>query len=150
YEVWLKVRPGSDPAAIVAGVRKLGVGVAGFVDVQTRIDEEQTRPSRQGLFGMLSVGFGAAGLFTVLGFFLYAVYSLRRRTIELGVLRAIGFSSWQMATFLGCELALLLGVGVVAGTLLGLVASRLYIPFFQITASEEGRALPFAVVLAWP
>jgi putative ABC transport system permease protein len=150
YDVWLKVKPSADPARIVEGVQKLGVMVMNYSHVQTRIDQEQTRPTRQGLFGMLSVGFGAAGLFTVLGFFLYSVFSLRRRTIELGVLRAIGFSSGQMAAYLGCELALLLGVGMGAGTLLGIITSRLYIPYFQISASEEGLALPFAVVVAWP
>ena len=150
YTVWLKTRPGSDPQAIVEGVRNLGVLVRGYQDVQTQIDQEQMRPARQGLFGMLSVGFGAAGLFTVLGFFLYAVFSLRRRTIELGVLRAMGFSSVQMGIFLGGELALLLGVGIGAGTFLGVLASRMYIPYFQINATTMGQALPFAVVVAWP
>lgn len=150
YSVWLKTRPGSNPQAIVEGVRNLGVLVRGYQDVQTQVDQEQLRPARQGLFGMLSVGFGAAGLFTVLGFFLYAVFSLRRRTIELGVLRAMGFSSLQMGIFLGGELALLLGVGIGAGTFLGVLASRTYIPYFQISATTTGRALPFAVVVAWP
>ncbi|HEY3341967.1 MAG TPA: FtsX-like permease family protein, partial [Anaerolineae bacterium] len=150
YSVWLKTRPGSDPKAIVEGVQSLGVLVRGYEDVQTLIDQEQMRPARQGLFGMLSVGFGAAGLFTVLGFFLYAVFSLRRRTIELGVLRAMGFSAGQMGIFLGGELGLLLGVGMGAGTLLGVLASRIYIPYFQINASEAGQALPFAVVVDWP
>jgi putative ABC transport system permease protein len=150
YEVMLKLRPGTDPEKVVAGVSKLRVAVHSYHHAQSRIDLEQTRPARQGLFGMLSVGFGAAGVFTVLGFFLYAVFSLRRRTIELGVMRAIGFSAGQMAAFLGSELALLLGVGMGAGTLLGVLASRLYIPYFQLSASEEGRALPFAVVVSWP
>jgi putative ABC transport system permease protein len=150
YNVWLKTRAGSDPRAIVEGVSNLGVLVRGAQDVQTQVDREQMRPERQGLFGMLSVGFGAAGLFTVLGFFLYEVFSLRRRTIELGVLRAIGFSSIQMGCFLGGELLLLLGVGVGAGTFLGVLASRVYIPYFQINATAMGRALPFAVVVAWP
>ena len=48
------------------------------------------------------------------------------------------------------ELALLLGVGTAAGTLLGVLCSRIYIPFFQISASDAGRVLPFAVVIAWP
>lgn len=149
YEVWLKVHENADPRAIITALQKMGVVVTNYAHVQTRVDREQTRPERQGLFGMLSVGFGAAGLFTVLGFFLYTVFSLRRRIIELGVLRAIGFSSTQMAVYLGSELALLLGVGIGAGTLLGVVASRLYIPFFQISATDEGLALPYAVVVAW-
>ena len=61
-----------------------------------RVDVEQTRPERQGLFGFLSIGFAAAALLTVLGFSLYALFSFRRRFIELGMLRAIGLSSAQM------------------------------------------------------
>jgi putative ABC transport system permease protein len=55
-----------------------------------------------------------------------------------------------MGIFLGGELALLLGVGIGAGTFLGVLASRIYIPYFQISATTTGRALPFAVVVAWP
>ena len=60
---------------------------------------------------MLSVGFLAAALLTVLGFFLYALFSFRRRFIEMGVLRAVGLSAGQMTVFLASELAFLIVVG---------------------------------------
>jgi putative ABC transport system permease protein len=87
---------------------------------------------------------------TVLGFFLYAVFSFRRRLIELGVLRAIGLSATQMAAYLGWELLLLLGTGVGAGTLLGVAASRVYIPFMQVGITPESTLLPFSIIVAWP
>ncbi|MCL5994451.1 MAG: ABC transporter permease [Chloroflexi bacterium] len=150
YDVWLKVNDGADPEKIVDGVMKLGVNVVTAEDVRTQVEEEQTRPERQGLFGVLSVGFAAAALLTVLGFFLYAIFSFRRRLIELGVLRAIGLSAPQMAAFLGWELVLLLGTGVGAGTLLGVAASRLYIPYMQVGVTPEATIVPFAVIIAWP
>lgn len=70
---------------------------------QTIIDE-QRKPERQGLFGLLSVGFVTAALLTVLGFILYALFSFRRRFIELGMLRAVGLSAQQMTALLASEL----------------------------------------------
>ena len=146
YDVWLKARPGADPAGIVARARAIDSQVSGARDIRSYIEAEQTRPERQGLFGILTTGFGAAAIFTVLGFTLYTVFSLRRRFIELGVLRAVGLSTTQLAAFLACELILLLGAGIAGGTLLGAAASDLYIPFLQ---TEATRSLPFQVVIDW-
>lgn len=150
YNVWLKTKAGSDPEAIVEGVRDLGISVVSYGDVRTEIEKEQTSPSRQGLFGVLSVGFAAAALLTVLGFFLYAIFSFRRRLIELGVLRAIGLSSVQMGAYLGWELLLLLGIGAGAGTALGVAASRIYIPYMQVGLTAASTLLPFVVIINWP
>jgi putative ABC transport system permease protein len=150
YDVWIKTKRGADPAAVAAVVRKVDKNVLDYRNVRSLIDQEQLRPERQGLFGMLSIGFGAAALLTVAGFMLYAIFSLQRRFIELGVLRAMGLSTRQMALALGCELALLLGTGILAGTALGITASRLYIPYLQVSATDPTRTLPLAVVLDWP
>jgi putative ABC transport system permease protein len=150
YDVWLKIKDGANVDNIAEGVRKLGVSLLRWEDVTSSIEKEQTRPERQGLFGVLSVGFAASALLTVLGFFLYAVFSFRRRIIELGVLRAIGLSAPQMAAYLGWELILLLGTGVGAGTALGVAASRIYIPYMQVGITPETTLLPFAIIIAWP
>ncbi len=150
YNVWLKVGEDADPHTIVADASKLGFTIVSFSDVRTQVLKEQTRPERQGLFGILSVGFAAAALLTVLGFFLYAVFSFRRRLIELGMLRAIGLSTVQMAAMLGWELVLLLGTGVLAGTVLGVAASNIYVPFMQVGLTPEATVLPFRVLIAWP
>jgi len=150
YDVWLKVKEGAKPEAIADQARQLGFTVVAINDVRTQVEQEQTRPERQGLFGILSVGFGAAALLTVLGFFLYAVFSFRRRLIELGMLRAIGLSSIQMTALMAWELLLLLGTGIAAGTALGVGASVVYVPFMQVGLSPEATVLPFRVLLDWP
>ena len=104
---------------------------------------------RQGLFGVLSLGFAATGLLTVLGFTLYAVFSFEQRSIEFGVLRAIGLAASSMRAVLTWELALLLGLGAGVGTLLGSAMSLVFIPYFQVGTTEVERIPPYVTEIAW-
>jgi len=149
YDVWIKAQPGVNSASIIPAARIIDKSAWSGYDVYSMISGEQTKPERQGLFGMLTIGFLAAALFTVLGFFLYAVFSFRRRFIELGMLRAIGLSTQQMAFSLAWEIGLLLSLGMLCGTGLGLFISRLYIPFLQAGPADPSRALPFVVATDW-
>jgi len=149
YNVWLRTSPHAASTEIVSGVRELGFAVITAQDARERILQEQTRPERQGLFGMLSVGFLAAAALTVLGFLVYAVVSFHQRAIQLGMLRAIGLSAGQMAGYLAGEQAMLVVAGIGLGTGLGVWASRLFIPFLQIGEGKTAVTPPFAVQIAW-
>ena len=154
YNVWLQTDPTVPSAQIVDGVRQLGFAVITAQDARETILQEQTRPERQGLFGLLSVGFLAAALLTVLGFLVYAVVSFRQRTIQLGMLRAVGLSVGQMAAYLVGEQAALIVAGVGLGTGLGVWASQLFIPFLQVgsgtgAAGKTTVTPPFIVQIAW-
>ena len=149
YDVWLATDTAVDGEAIVEGVRDLGLVVVTDQDARAAIAEEQNRPERQGLFGLLSVGFIAAAVLTVIGFLVYAIVSFQRRFIELGMLRAIGLSKRQMAAFLTGELAALILTGIAVGSGLGVWASRLFIPYFQMGTDKTDLVPPFVVQLAW-
>jgi len=150
YDVWLATEPGVDYERVAEDVRELGFDTLDWRAPLLKIYEEQRRPERQGLFGVLSVGFMAAAVLTVLGFLLYAFFSFRRRFIELGVLRAIGLSAWQMTVFLAWELAFLLLVGAAAGTGLGAWVSKLFIPYLQSSSGGlETQFPPFVVAIDW-
>jgi putative ABC transport system permease protein len=86
----------------------------------------------------------------VLGFLLYALFSFRRRTVELGILRAVGLSAGQMTSALAWELVFLIATGLVAGTLLGAWISDLFIPYLQVGSGPAARVPPFLVEIAWP
>ena len=106
YDVWLRVSPDADYESIVRDANSRGLGVVNWDAPLLDVARDQRQPERQGLFGVLSVGFLAAIFLTVLGFFLYSFFSFRRRFVELGVLRAIGLSSLQMTRFPGMGIAL--------------------------------------------
>ncbi|MBN1247859.1 MAG: FtsX-like permease family protein [Anaerolineae bacterium] len=147
YNVWMSLSSAADVQGLVD--EDLDLTVSDWTAPKLTMAEEQEAPERQGLFGLLSVGFGAAAILTVMGFLLYALFSFRRRFIEFGVLRAVGLSSRQMASFLGWELALLILMGGGLGTLLGGWVSAFFIPFLQIGADEVSRIPPYVVDIAW-
>jgi putative ABC transport system permease protein len=149
YDVWLTTESGVPPEAIVAGARELGINVVASYDARATILVEQKQPRRQGLFGLLSVGFMAAAALTVLGFLVYAVVSFQRRFIELGMLRAVGLSVLQMAGFLAAEQALIILTGAGLGTGLGVWASDQFIPFMQVGVEKTALVPPFLVQIAW-
>jgi putative ABC transport system permease protein len=149
YDVWLTTDRSVPADQIVTGVRQLGITVVTADDARQLIDAEQSRPERQGVFGLLSVGFLSAAALTVLGFLVYAIVSFRRRFIELGMLRAVGLSVQQMAVFLAGEQAIVILTGAGLGTALGVAASQLFIPFLQVGADKTATVPPFIVNIAW-
>ena len=154
YQVWLKTVPGLDLNMLqqhsTSADNTVRLTDVSITSAQTQIETEQARPQRQGLFGVLSVGFLAAGLLTVLGFLLYALFSFRRRFIELGVLRAIGLSYGQMISYLAWELAFLILMGMGAGTFLGVGAASWFIPYLQLGYGEAAYIPPYIIQISWP
>lgn len=145
YDVWLKLAENTARETALPTLRRLDNSGWDYQDARTLIEREQARPQRQGLFGMLSIGFIAAAALTTLGVFLYAAFSFRRRMIELGVLRAIGLSAAQMSSSLAWEIGMVFAAGIAAGSALGLGASQFYLPWLQEPAGSLTRAASFVV-----
>ncbi len=150
YDVWLKTDLNLNQSALTETAANISLSYIGLQESPLKINTVQQRPERQGLFGVLSVGFAASALLTVLGFFLYALFSFRRRFIELGVLRAIGLTAGDMISSLASELASLLLIGLVVGTGLGIFVSQLFIPYLQIGTEAAEQVPSYVVVIAWP
>jgi putative ABC transport system permease protein len=126
-------------------------GITGVIYNQpfTAIERGQAQPDRQGLFGLLSIGFVASTVVTVLGFFLYAFFSYRRRFVELGVLRAVGLTQAEMMVSVAWELGLLMVTGLGFGISIGVAVSRLYVPYLQIGSWANENVPPYLVNMAW-
>ncbi len=150
YAVWLKTNENVDGEAFQQALKGRKLFGWTWNDAFTIIDAEQKRPQRQGLFGQLSVGFVAAALLTVLGYFMYALFSFRRRFISLGILRAVGLSTGQMVTLVATETAVLILTGLSLGTLFGVWTSNLFIPYLQTGSDASDLVPPYLVEIAWP
>jgi putative ABC transport system permease protein len=149
YDVWVNTESGAISEEIVKGLEDLDIIILYHRATEEYLNAEQLRPERQGVFGLLSVGFLALAILTVLGFFLYALFSFRSRLIELGVLRAVGLSARQLVVYLAAELTFLLSIGLAAGTCLGVWASRLFIPSLQMGSGPESQIPPFVIHIDW-
>jgi putative ABC transport system permease protein len=149
YEVWLTTTGEPDEAASETALDERRLAGWTWTEPYSRVEVEQRRPDRQGVFGLLSVGFIAAALLTVLGFFMYALFSLRQRLISLGILRAVGLTQRHMTIFIAFELAFLILTGLTLGTVLGTFISEQFIPFLQIGVREIDFVPPYLVEIAW-
>jgi putative ABC transport system permease protein len=96
------------------------------------INAEILQPQRQGLFGLLSVGFIATGGMSMIGLLAYHSSLCARRSVELGVLRAIGVSQQTLRSILGIEQCITIGFSTGMGVLIGSVTSLLYLPFLKV------------------
>lgn len=150
YDVWLRTDGEMDQEAFKKALSERNLFGWRWKEALTLINVEQARPERQGLFGQLSVGFVAAALLTVLGYFMYALFSFRRRFISLGILRAVGLSTRQMITLVAAETAVLILTGLTLGTILGVWISNLFIPYLQTGETASDLVPPYLVEIAWP
>lgn len=149
HRVIMRVEPGFDQRAFSRALFDRGAAGVLIDEPVSRIDREQARPERQGLFGLLSIGFITSSLATMIGFLLYTIFSYRRRYVELGILRAIGLSQTSMIVSVAWELGLLIIMGLTLGLGIGLVVSVLYIPYMQFVSSLESVVPPYLVTMAW-
>lgn len=149
YYVWMRTSADFNGDAFEDALWERQLAPWDWEEPYLDISQEQTRPERQGLFGLLSIGFLAAALLTVMGFFMYSLYSFRRRFIELGILRAVGLSQGQMLLFIAFEMGFLIVTGLGLGTLLGSWVSQLFVPFLQIGTEASDLVPPYLVETAW-
>ncbi len=149
HRVIARIDPEFNPSVFSRALFDRGATGVLIEEPTTRIEREQSRPERQGLFGLLSIGFITSSLATMVGFLLYTVFSYRRRYVELGILRAIGLSQTSMMLSVAWELGLLIVMGLILGVGIGLAVSILYIPYMQFVSSLEGIVPPYVITMAW-
>lgn len=148
--VWFRTSPGADVSLIGdQKVRAYPIRSLSWEPTQLFITNNQQQPQRQGLFGFFSMSFVSAVVLTTLSFIIYVLFSLNRRAIQMGILRAIGLTTRQMAGMLAGELLLLVLPGILIGTAIGVGVSRLFIPFFQVGGAAGTQIPPYLVHLAW-
>lgn len=149
HRVIARINSDFDEDSLTSRMFRLGATGVVIDEPFTRIERELARPERQGLFGLLSIGFVASSLATVLGFLLYTIFSYQKRYVELGILRAMGLSQSSMIVSIAWELGLLILLGLSMGVSIGLAVSAMYIPYMQFVSDLSGVVPPYLVVIAW-
>jgi putative ABC transport system permease protein len=142
HDIWLKIKPTADESAI----RKAAPSTVDLVpspgqDARILIAQERGQMERVGIFGTLTVGFLASAAMAILGLLLYSYASLRDRMYRFSVLHAVGLLHREIVTQVVMEYTFLAAFGALAGALIGLLASQLFVPYFRVTG-EKGIPLP--------
>jgi hypothetical protein len=147
-EWWLATDPTrtSDVLAAVAGPP---YGVADAVGRAALARSLATDPVPLGVLGALALGSIAALVFAAVGFIVGATVSAGERRGEFALLRALGLSVRQLSGQLSIESAFLLVVGLVGGTILGLVLAWLVLPYSTLSVDGSAVVPPPTIVVPW-
>jgi putative ABC transport system permease protein len=149
HNIWLTTEPEASQAEMIKSVEGMGVVIARWLDTRERITEERAMVERVGILGTLTIGFLAAAVLSGIGLLVYNYASLQERLFRFTILRAVGLSIGQVIGQVTIEYLLLMIYSVLGGTAVGVLCSRLFIPFFQ--ATDKGVLDPPALtpLIAW-
>ncbi|MFW5744366.1 MAG: FtsX-like permease family protein [Spirochaetota bacterium] len=146
YAGWYRLTREADLQAIVEELSHSSIYASTVVDGRSELVRLRREPYRMGFYGILSMGFLASVLVTVLGVFIYTFYSVRGRLVQFGALRANGLSLRQLVGIVGFEQLVTLGSGLGIGYGPGRVATTTFVPFFRDRAGGLSRVPPFLIV----
>ncbi len=99
--------------------------------------------------GILFISFAAILLLSAIGFLIYSYLTAQKRTLEFAVLRTMGFSRGQIAAVVGFEQVFVIGLGMVAGTLLGMRLGRLMVRYTDVTETGSDVIPPMLLHVNW-
>lgn len=145
YQIWLKMKDGATSEALYAGIEAKHLKIQRIIDSSQLLIEEKTDPALQGMNGALTLGFVVIMLMTVIGFLIYWIISIKSRTLQFGVLRAMGVTFREVISTLGWEQLLVSLVSIAMGFVIGGTASDLFVPMFRTMYNAADQVPPFRV-----
>ncbi|TVY02932.1 ABC transporter permease [Cohnella terricola] len=148
YQVWLKMKPGYSTEELYESIEKQKLPITSIVNTKEDLVKAKNDPFLLALNGILTLGFIISITVSFIGFLLYWILSLKGRTLQNGIMRAIGLSLRQLIAMLTLEQLLTSGTAILIGVTVGNLASRLFVPNFQIAFNPGSLVPPFKVAFA--
>ncbi len=145
YQIWLKLKDGATSEALYDSIEKARLPIEQVKDSSQMLIAEKTDPSLQGMNGALTLGFVIIMLMTIIGFLIYWILSIRSRTLQFGILRAMGVSFKEIIGILGYEQIFVSGVSIACSFIIGGFVSDLFVPLFQYMYAVNDQIPPFRV-----
>jgi hypothetical protein len=110
---------------------------------------EQDPLTAAGWQGILAISFGAVLTLSAVGFVVYSYLSAQGRRLEFAILRTLGLTRKQVAGVVATEQAIVVGLGMLAGSLVGLRLGPTMIGYLGITETGEEVIPPYRDVTDW-
>ncbi len=149
YEIWLKKEAGVSSKDIYRDIYHRGLTVVSLKDAALDIVAHKNSPAIQGTNGMLTLGFLVTLAIALIGFLICWYLSIQKRTLQFGVMRAMGLPKRAIVVIIATEQLLITVPSVLVGIAIGGIAGQLFIPFLQLVESKTRQIPPFVVGALW-
>lgn len=144
YQVWIKTDGSSQ--FIYDYAKENNINYTVFEDLEAKKVEVKNDALFQGTNGILTMSFIVILILCCTGFLIYWILSIRQRELLFGVFRAMGMAKKEVIQMLINEQIFSSGVSIIIGTIIGIVASNLFVPLVQIFYASTDQAIPLQVV----
>lgn len=145
YEIWLKMKPDATSQALYDDIKAKRLPIQSLADSAQILITEKNEPQLQGMNGAMTLGFIIIMLMTVIGFFIYWILSIKSRTLQFGILRAMGVRFREIIGIIAYEQILVSMASIAAAFVIGGVSSDLFVPQFQNMYAVIDQIPPFRV-----
>ena len=143
HDIWLQFDPRIEGDTVLDPIPiRYGLNTANEKDARGIINAELAKLERVGVFGTLTIGFMAAVVMAIMGLLIYTYASLSERLHRFTILRAIGLLRQQITGQVIMEYTFLTAYGSIAGALIGISASELFVPLFRVAQQEGVTGVP--------
>ncbi|MDD3866674.1 MAG: FtsX-like permease family protein [Eubacteriales bacterium] len=146
YDVWLKRDAAATDVMIYENIEEKKINIFSIDSANQAITKAKNDPQLQGTNGALTLGFIVSMLVCAIGFLIYWIMLVQGRVLQFGIFRAMGLGKSSVIGMLIAEQGLVSGVAILFGVLLGHLASRLYVPLFQMVYSSADQPIPFRII----
>ncbi|WP_036585271.1 ABC transporter permease, partial [Paenibacillus darwinianus] len=146
YQVWLKLEDGASSFGLYESLAERGIPVTELRDGRQELIQSKNDPFRLAINGVMTLGFVISMLISFFGFLIFWILSLSGRTLQFGVLRAMGIPFGQIIGMLISEQLLTSGAAVLIGVSTGNLVSRLFVPLFELSFNPAEQVPPFDII----
>lgn len=146
YEVWLSLDDETPIADLYQSVIDMDITATRLDVARQMVTSSKTDATLQGVNGALTLGFITIMAMCFIGFLIYWILSIKGRTLQFGILRAMGMSFREIIAMIVYEQILVSGVAIFLSIIIGGIASDLFVPLFQVLYNVTDQVPPFVVV----
>ena len=144
YQIWIKTNGSSQ--FIYDYAEETGLMFTEFDDLSADMVDIRNNTLFQGTNGILTMSFIVVLILCCAGFLIYWILSIRQRELLFGVFRAMGMKKSEIIMMLVNEQIFSSGLSIVIGAVIGVLASKFFVPLVQIFYSTTEQAVPLVVV----
>lgn len=146
YQVWFKLNDNASVKSFYSSIEKSNIEPLTLESASQQVTEKKNDPMLQGMNGALTLGFITIMIMCIIGFLIYWILSIKGRTLQFGILRAMGMKYREIIAMIVYEQVLVSGVAIFAAIFVGGITSDLFVPLFQSIFDASQSVPPFAVI----
>lgn len=145
YQIWYSKADDATSAQVYADIEERKMILESYNDLTGNITTRKNDPLLQGTNGAMTLGFVVTMAISMIGFIIYWILSIQARTLQFGILRAMGMRASKVMGMIAFEQVLISGVAIFVGLLIGGLMSELFVPLLGV-AYGTTIVPPFQVV----